>query len=79
MFEEAPPLKVWAYPIVVVFSIVLLFLLLLLFRLWTIRQGVGAIKQKSGKGLDRNYPRYFRNIDCDSWVFLNGTRVVRSS
>ena len=76
MFEEAPPLKVWAIPHrCFYFDRAFVFLVRVLL-LWTLRNSVGAIEQKSGSRLDRNYPRYFSNIDCYSWVFLNRTCVV---
>ena len=76
MSEEAPPLKVWAYPIAGrLLRLCFCFFLTPIPAYGPYARVLGTIEQKPGKGLDRNYPRYFRNIDCDSWVFLNGTRA----
>ena len=55
MSEEAPPLKVWIYPILGrCYNFALVFFVRL-FSIRAVRQGSSAITQESGTGLDRKY------------------------
>ena len=77
MADEAPPLRVWLYPILAVFIMVSLFL----FTAIPVTDPMPRWWQLSNKNLEKALIETTSDtsalVDRDSWLFLNGTRALQ--